>query len=94
MLQSLGQIPFLPVARRADDLTPIYLEEDRQTRETYSLILSCLEKKKLISIDYDMPLKGFDMAAYKDYPVHGSFALTARGQAVLEMLERQGIVDG
>jgi hypothetical protein len=41
-----------------------------------------------------MPLKGFDMAAYKGYPVHGSFALTERGQTVLEMLERQGIVDG
>lgn len=94
MLQHLGQIPFLPVARRAEDMTPIYLEETEQTRETYSLILQCLEKKNLISIDYDMPLKGFDMSAYKGYSVHGSFALTARGQAVLEMLERQGIVDG
>ena len=94
MLQNLGQIPFLPVARRVDNMIPIYLEETEETVETYSLILQCLEKKSLISIDYDMPLRGFDMAAYKDYPVHGSFALTARGQAVLEILERQGIVDG
>ena len=27
MLRTLGQIPFLPVARRADDMTPGYLEE-------------------------------------------------------------------
>lgn len=94
MLQNLGQIPFLPVARRADDMTPIYLEDTQETVEVYSLILQCLEKKSLISIDYDMPLKGFDMSAYKGYPVYGSFALTARGQTVLEMLERQGIVDG
>ena len=94
MLQNLGQIPFLPVARRVDNMIPIYLEETEETVETYSLILQCLEKKSLISIDYDMPLRGFDMAAYKGYPVHGSFALTARGQAVLEILERQGIVDG
>ena len=94
MLQNLGQIPFLPVARRVDDMTPIYLEDTEETVETYSLILQCLEKKSLISIDYDQPLKGSDMAAYKRYPVHGSFALTQRGQAVLEMLEKQGIVDG
>lgn len=94
MLQNLGQIPFLPVARRVDDMTPIYLEDTEETQETYSLILQCLEKKNLISIDYDMPLKGFDMSAYRGYPIHGSFALTARGQTVLEMLEKQGIVDG
>ena len=94
LMRELGQFSFLPVARRADDMIPVYLEDDTYSREEYSLILQCLEKKSLISIDYDMPLRGFDMAAYKGYPVHGSFALTARGQAVLEMLERQGIVDG
>ena len=60
-------------------------------REEYSLILQCLEKKALISIDYGKPLVGADMSAYKGYPVHGSFALTERGQQVLEMLEVQGV---
>ena len=91
MLQTLGQIPFLPVARKADDLCPVYLEEDTYSREEYSLILQCLEKRGLISIDYDMPLKHFDDAAYAGYPIRGSFALTARGQQVLEVLELQGI---
>ena len=94
MLLELGQIPFLPVARKMGEDVPVYLEDDRYSREEYSLILQCLEKKNLISIDYDMPLKGFDMSAYRGYPIHGSFALTARGQTVLEMLEKQGIVDG
>ena len=91
MLQTLGQIPFLPVARKADDVMPVYLEESEYTAEEYSLILQCLEKKKLISIDYDAPLKGCDAAAYAAYPIQGSFALTARGQQVLQMLEIQGI---
>ena len=93
MLYTLGQFPFLPVARRADDMTPVYLEDTRYSREEYSLILQCLEKKALISIDYDAPLSGADMSAYKGLPVHGSFALTERGQQVLEMLELQGITE-
>ena len=36
MLFTLGQIPFLPVARRADDPTPIYLEDTAQTPEPFS----------------------------------------------------------
>ena len=90
-LQKLGQIPFLPVARKAGDMIPIYLEDTDYPREEYSLILQVLEKKGLVSIDYDAPLAGADMSAYKGYPVHGSMALTARGQTVVELLERQGI---
>lgn len=87
ILQQLGQIPFLPVARKADDMTPI---DPECPSEESSLILQCLEKKQLISIDYDAPLKGCSDATYGDYPVRGSFALTARGQQVLELLEIQG----
>ena len=91
MLRALGQIPFLPIARRADDMTPVYLEDDKFSREEYSMILQILEKKGLISLDYDKPLAGFDMSAYKLLPVHGSMALTEKGQAVVEMLDLQGI---
>ena len=91
LLQELGQFSFLPVARKADDMTPVYMEEQNYTRQEYGLILQCLEKKQLISIDYDKPLTGADMSAYKAYPVHGSMALTERGQMVLDLLEKQGI---
>ena len=91
LLRKLGQYAFLPVARRADDMTPVYLEEDHYTKEEYSLILQCLEKKGLVSIDYDKPLSGADMTAYRGYPVHGSIGLTQRGYTVLELLETQGI---
>ena len=91
MLRTLGQFSFLPVARKADDMTPVYLEDTACTQEEYSLVLQVLEKKNLIDIDYDKPLPGADMSAYKGYPVCGSMALTARGLSVLEMLDIQGI---
>ena len=91
MLQTLAQIPFLPIARRIDDPAPIYLEEEAYTVEEYSLILQCLEKKNLISLDFGKPLAYFDDSAYSAYPIRGSMALTQRGQLVVEMIQRQGV---
>lgn len=93
MLQSLGQIPFLPVARKAGEETPVYLEEDAYSQEEYGLILLCLEKKGLIDIDYSKPLAGCSYEGYEGYPVRGSIALTARGQQVLETASLQGTVE-
>ena len=90
MLFSFSALPFLPVARRVDDMNPVYLEAEG---EDQSLALACLEKKGLIDIDYRSPLARFDYSAYRAYPVHGSMALTARGQQVLELLEQQGITE-
>lgn len=92
-LRKLGQIPFLPVARKMGDLTPVYLEENDRSVEEYSLLLQCLEKKALISLDFDKPLKDFDHSDYGAYPIRGSMALTERGQMVLDLLERQGITE-
>ena len=93
MLRALGQIPFLPIARRADDMTPVYLEDTAYDREQYSLCLQVLEQKGLVTLDYDKPLSGADMSAYTGYPVHGSIALTAGGQTVVDVLEKQGIAE-
>ena len=87
-LNILGQYAFLPVARTMGDLTPVYLEEGDP--EEMSLLIQCLEKKGLISLDYHKPLKGSDQTAYAAYPIRGSMGLTERGQKVLEMLEYQG----
>ena len=88
-LNTLAQYAFLPVARTMGDLTPVYLEEG--DREEMSLLLQVLEKKGLVSLDFDKPLRGFDDSAYAAYPIRGSMALTERGQKVLELLEYQGI---
>ena len=90
MLQKLGQIPFLPVVRRREDPTPYYLEDDDNSAEEYSLILQCLEKRQLISIDFDKPLSGTYRNA-EAYHLRGSVALTARGQQVLELIEIHGV---
>ena len=88
-LNMLAQYAFLPVARRMGDLTPVYLEEGDP--EEMSLLLQLLEKKGLISLDYDKPLRGFDESAYAAYPIRGSMALTERGQKVLELMDYQGL---
>ena len=92
VLNTLAQIPFLPVARKLGDLTPVYLEEGAEKQELYSLVLQCLEKKGLVSLDYTVPLAGFDDALYGEYPIRGSIALTEREQNVLELMEYQGII--
>ena len=88
-LQTLGEVAFLPVARTMGDLTPVYPE---QPEEDISLLLQCLEKKGLISLDYHLPLKGYRHPEYDRLPIRGSMALTQRGQLVLELIEYQGIV--
>lgn len=92
LLSALGQYSFLPVARKADDMTPVYREDSAFTQEEYSLFIQLLEKKQLIYIDYT-PLSGAKMGLYPDCPVHGSMGLTQRGQQVLELLELQGITE-
>ena len=91
-LRELGQYSFLPVARKMSDMIPVYLEDGEDRKDLMSLVIQCLEKKMLIDISYD-PFPGADMSAYKGYPVHGSIALTERGQQVLELLEVQGITE-
>lgn len=91
-LRLLGQVAFLPVARKMGDLTPIYLEDGPGKQEENALLLQCLEKKALISLDYDKPLRDFQSSAYAAYPICGSIALTERGQKVLELLDVQGYV--
>ena len=90
-LRQLARIPFLPVARKLGEADPVYLEEGQARQAEMSLLLQMLEKKGLISLDYDKPLKGWDMSAYEAYPIQGSMALTNRGQKVLELLDLQGI---
>ncbi len=92
LLELLGTIPFLPVARSAGDPKPVYFPEEEDGQD-YGLILTCLEKKGLISLDYDIPVSGRWDSRYDAYPIRGSMALTARGQQVLDVADKQGIVE-
>ena len=82
---------FLPVARKIDDMTPHYPEGDSYTQAEYSAILLHLEHKKLIDIDYGSPVGSYMDPGYVGLKVHGSVALTGRGQAVVEQLQIHGI---
>lgn len=90
-LRKLGEIPFLPVARRADSEKPVYLEEGEELQEHYALVLTHLERKGLVSLDYDIPMAGGYSQAYDSFPLRGSMALTNRGQQVLDTLEYSGV---
>ena len=87
ILTAFGSVPFWPVLRKADTMEPFCPEMEGPE---LTLILLCLEKKGLIGLDWDLPLKGYDYGKLPGYPVHGSMALTLRGQQVLELLEIQG----
>ncbi len=91
LLENLGQFAFLPVVQKIDDPTPFYPEDGTCTPEEYSLVVQVLEKKGLISLDFDKPLKNYFSENYLSYPVRGSMALTERGQKVLDILQMNGI---
>ena len=65
-------------------------EDADYSPEEYGEALAWLQLKGLARLDYDLPLRNFDYAAYGDYPLHGSAALTAAGQEAVEALEVQG----
>ena len=89
-LRYMAQIPFLPVARALGEDTPVY--EDGGDSDENAVLLRCLEKKDLISLDYDLPLKNYAERWYVSRPIRGSMALTARGQQVLDLIDYQGIL--
>lgn len=90
LLERFAQFAFLPVARKWDSETPVYLEDGPEKAVFWGDLLTAMQFKGLISIDYDQPLSGFDYAGYEAYPCRGSMALTAEGQRAIEILEIQG----
>ena len=87
VLALLGQVAFLPLARKPADEYPICMELPEYEPQQTGLALACLEKRGLVDISYDCPLKGADMTAYAGYTVHGSAALTERGQQAADIAE-------
>ena len=90
LLERFAQFAFLPVARKWDSEVPMYLEDGPEKAVLWGDLLTAMQFKGLISIDYDLPLSGFDYAGYEAYPCRGSMALTAEGQRAIEILEIQG----
>ena len=89
LLRRFGELTFLPAACTRTNETPVYLS-DLGGRAEISAAILALQVKRLISVDFALPLQGFDYAGYEDYPVRGSMALTAAGQEALDSLNIQG----
>ena len=85
LLRRFGELAFLPAACTRTNETPVYLS-DLGGRAEISAAILALQVKRLISVDFALPLQGFDYAEYEDYPVRGSMALTAAGQEALDSL--------
>lgn len=89
LLRQFGELAFLPAACTRTSETPVYLTK-LDSRAAVSAAILALQIKRLISVDFALPLQGFDYAEYEDYPIRGSMALTAAGQEALDSLEIQG----
>ena len=89
LLRQFAELAFLPAACTRTDETPVYLDGSENRAQTSAAILA-LQIKRLISVDFALPLKGFDYAGYEAWPIRGSMALTAAGQEALDSLNIQG----
>lgn len=90
LLTQLAVLPFLPVGFNRRGKHPVCLDTPGDPEQVTDALLG-LERMGLISLDPEVPLQGFDYAAYADCPLQGSLALTARGQRVLDQLALEGI---
>lgn len=86
LLELLGKLAFLPLGER--DGKPLYVSD---TGEEYVSSPSALKMSGLVTLDFDMPLTGFDYASYAGCTRLGSMALTARGQEALESVSIRGV---
>lgn len=87
LLSMLAVTPFLPVA--SDGTFPVCRELEMPSPQAGNL-LQKLQQRGLVRIDLDVPLEGFSYEGYDGYPLHGSMALTARGQEALDDMEILG----
>lgn len=89
LLERFAQLAFLPVVSTSDKKKPVF-PGDGDMDALSSAILK-LAGKRLIQVDYDIPLGNFDYADFEAYPIHGSMALTLQGQEILDQLCFQGM---
>ena len=90
ILTRFAETPFYPVGHDMALTRPVCLEWDEPEGDV-SDALEALQRKGLIEIDADEPLRGFSYGGYEKFQRHGSMALTARGQLVLDLMDIQGI---
>ena len=86
LLAALSQYAFLPAAYSPSLGGPVCLELEGMTLQAAAAALSSLQDKRMISVDYDLPLGNFDYGAYAAFERHGSIALTALGRQAADQI--------
>lgn len=101
LLDLLAQNPFLPLCRlllRSHDneelsfvmSAPVYLPYPDTTTEevrSYGAALLSLQRRGYLTIDYDIPISGFDYDSWKDYDYYRSFVFSVEAPGVEPVME-------
>lgn len=101
LLDRLAQNAFLPIcrlllrSRENEELSfvmsaPVYLPDRDTSTEAvrdYGSALLSLQRRRFITLDYDMPLSGFDYEGWKDTDYYQSFAFSVEAPGVEPVLE-------
>ena len=88
LLDVFSVTPFLPVALDKHNGRICVLDPEFEPYAA-SLALRMLQRKGLVQVDADFPIKNADYKGYEDW-AHGSAALTARGQEAVDALDYGG----
>lgn len=91
ILQELGQYAFLPVLQQSQNGEPEFFpiaEDQPRLPENFSQLILSLERKRLITIDPDIPLSNVSYSVPSASPSVrcGSLALTLQGQETLDWI--------
>lgn len=89
LLERFARLAFLPVVSASDKGEPVLPGDGDLDAQTDAIL--ALTEKRLIQVDYDIPLGNFDYSPFAAYPIHGSMALTLQGQEILDELCYQGM---
>ena len=88
ILLRLSEIPFLPVGKNKETTLPVSYFCDMESGKMTDSILG-LKVKRLITVDYNKPISGYDYSEYKECSLKGSMAFTETGQKALDIIEKQ-----
>lgn len=85
LLDVFSVTPFLPVAIDRQSGQALLLDPELE-KAAASLALRLLQRRGYVQVSSDLPLQNASYHGYEDWK-HGSVALTARGQDMLDRLE-------
>ena len=90
LLLRFAVLPFLPVVSTSIGSKAVLAEPGGSDNAELSECIASLASKRLIQLDFDIPLSNYDYCGFDEYPVRGSMALTILGQTAIDQLYGMG----